>query len=173
MKIGIDIKGTKQVITGLQARSRTMSNPVPFYVNFHAYMVSRILSMFRRLKRGGSYRGETWRWFAPQYRRKDGTIIPAEGGVPYASGKGRVKGRLRGGGRSDADRVTASSSLMRHHGTMANSVLSRVKMRRSVMVMDTPVKYAAYQHGIRPFQFFETPADTKMASRLYLKYLNK
>lgn len=105
---------------------------------------------------GGSYRGVQWPGFRPQYVREDGTEVPAWGGVDKVRGKGRVKGRLRPSGT----RVTARSLIMRDTGYLASAAASVRKTRRSgrLLIIETPVKYAAPQQSMRPFMFF-TRAD--------------
>lgn len=131
-------------------------------------MQSVTVNTFKRLKKGGSFRGVTWPGFAPQYIRKDGTVVPAEGGIPKVRGEGTVKGRKRASGK----RVTASSNLLRDTGRLQASALSRVKKTKTVMVMDTPEKYAGWQNQLRPFQFFQIPQDEKVAKQMLEKYIN-
>jgi hypothetical protein len=70
---------------------------------------------------GGTFRGKRWPPFAPQYKRKDGTVVPAWGGVPKVRGRGLVKGRRRPSGK----RVTKDSVQLQDTGTMRDSALSR------------------------------------------------
>ena len=80
-----------------------MQNLRPMFVDFQSYMQRRTTLMFSRLSRGsGSFRGVSWPWFAPQYTRADGTVVPAFGGIPKLNGKGLVKGRKRASGKVDA-----------------------------------------------------------------------
>ena len=125
--------------------------------------------MFSRLKRGGKYRGATWRWFAIQYVRRDGTVIPAEGGIRKVRGQGTVKGRKRHSGR----RIKKDSSLMQDTAVMKNAVLAQQRIRGRILVMDTPTDYAGFQHRLRPFQFFEHPKDTNILADMLSKRLGR
>ena len=165
--IEIDVKPGEAVavIRGLRGNIEDLT---PAFVNFHAYMMRRTFLMFRNLKRGGTFRGVRWAWFAPQYVRKDGTVVPAEGGIPKVRGEGMVKGRKRHSGK----RVTKSSSLMRDTGRLYTAALTFQRIRQGrVLVMDTPVQYARYQNELRPFQFFEDPVDVNVLRRMILKRL--
>ena len=67
---------------------------------FHRYMGVMTDNTFKNNAKGGTWRGVTWKYFAPQYTRKDGTVIPAWGGVAKVRGKGNVLGRKRASGTS-------------------------------------------------------------------------
>ncbi len=134
----------------------------PVFHNFQAYMLRRTALTFRELRQGGTFRGVRWAWFADQYTRKDGTVVPAEGGIAKVRGKGVVKGRLRGEGKTDAHRVKRSSSLVADTSRLRNAALTRQRITKNRLTMDTPVKYAARQHALRPFSFFEDPKDVNI-----------
>jgi len=170
MKLTLSIDKDQAEIL-LKTKAKQLGNLRPFFTNLYSYMLSRTLLTFRTLKKGGSFRGVTWKWFADQYTRKGGTRVPAEGGVAKMRGEGIVKGRLRGGGKSDVDRVDAGSNLLRHRGILANAALNRVHKTRQTMVMNTNVDYADRQQAMRPFQFFELPKDEDVAVRMFHKYL--
>lgn len=95
---------------------------------FHAYMVRQTDLMFEKAGgpgsavAGGEYRGVTWPGFASQYTRKDGTEVPAWGGVPRADGKGSVKPRLRPSGQP----VTPASLLVQDTGRLRQRAASEV-----------------------------------------------
>jgi len=158
----------------LQDTVKRLSDMRPFFVNFWAYMQSRTQLTFTKLRKGGKFRGVTWPWFAGQYTRvTDGVKVPAEGGVARLSGKGTVKGRFRGKGKSEKDRVKPTSNLLRHRGVMYNAALSQVKKTATRLEMDTPVNYADEQNAMRPFQFFELPKDGQIAARMAGKYISR
>lgn len=152
---------TEKAILFIDDLKGAIGNLRPVFADFHTYMLRRTALTFRNLRRGGNYRGVEWRWFAPQYRRKDGTVIPAEGGVPKMRGDGVVKGRLRHSGT----RVRSSSSLAADSSRLRNAALTSVSMTENRLVMDTPIEYAKYQHAMRPFQFFQDPADVNALNR--------
>lgn len=165
IRIKVQKKATEVYIEGLKER---LGDLRPAFIDFYAYMQRRIVLMFSRLKRGGEFRGVRWKWFAPQYRRQDGTVVPAEGMVPKVRGQGRVLGRLRHSGK----RVTPRSSLMQDTGRLRNTVLNQMDVRRgTILSMDTKLDYAKYQDSLRPFQFFEDPRDVNMLRRLVQRRL--
>lgn len=169
VKLGIEVKN-KEAKIRLEKLEKKAGDLRPFFVNFWAYMQSRTQLMFIRNRKGGTFRGVNWPWFAGQYNRSGGKV-PAEGGVPKLRGSGMVKGRLRGKGKRDVDRIKPTSNLLRHRGIMYNAALGRIKKRPRVLVMDTNVNYAGYQDSMRPFQFFELPKDQNVAVRMFHKYL--
>ncbi len=166
--ITVQVQNDKAIalINGLRGRIEDLQ---PVFVNFHGYMMRRTQLTFSKLKRGGRFRGVQWRWFAPQYRRADGTVVPAEGGIPRAVGKGVVKGRKRHSGK----RVTRSSSLMRDTGRLYTAALTRQRIVQGrKLIMDTPVRYAPFQHRLRPFQFFEVPRDVTVLNRMINRWID-
>jgi hypothetical protein len=175
LNISITVKSSEAKLE-LGNIQKKMSNLRPFFINFQTYMQSVTGNTFKRLKKGGTFRGVTWNPFAPQYIRKDGTVVPAEGGIQKVRGEGMVKGRLRGEeGKSDAYRVKSTSNLLRNTATLQNSALNKISKTKTKMIMDTggkAAKYAGWQNQIRPFQFFEIPKDEKVAQRMLEKYIN-
>lgn len=152
---------TEKAVIFIDDLKGAIGNLRPVFVDFQAYMLRRTALTFRNLKRGGSFRGVSWRWFAPQYTRSDGTVVPAEGGIPKVRGTGLVKGRLRHSGT----RVRSSSSLVADSSRLRNAALTDVRITDTTLVMDTPIDYAKYQQAMRPFQFFDDPADVNALNR--------
>ena len=123
---------------------------------------------------GGSqktFRGKSWPWFKDQYTRKDGTVIPAEGGVPKMYSSGVVKGRKRMSGK----RITSRSHLMddvedRGLKSAAGSYGDLIEGGHTISVrtknIGHPLIPEQYKEGqsiwARPF-FFQAPED-------YLKF---
>jgi len=167
IKIKVDPKEAILHIQGIEGKLKDLT---PVFTDFHAFMIRRTTLMFRRLKKGGDFRGVHWNWFAPQYTRKDGTVVPAEGGIEKVKGRGVVKGRKRHSGK----RITSSSNLMRDTGRLYTAALNIQRIRRgTVLIMDTSVQYARAQHQLRPFQFFEDPADINALRRMIIKRLSQ
>lgn len=91
---------------------------------------------------GGSMRGHSWAPMAPQYTRKDGTVVPAWGGVPRVREgfRKRVKGPERGKStgermsnvsgtvsgrrRPSGKRVTQTSVINMDTGTLKSEILT-------------------------------------------------
>jgi len=164
--VRVDSRKAQIRIAGLR---ENLENLRPVFVNFHAYMLNRVSLQFARLRKGGEFRGEKWSWFAPLYTRADGTVIPAYGGVPKVRGKGRVLGRLRHSGK----RVTPSSSVVQDTAVLRNAALNifRISHGGRRVEMDTSARHAAYQHRLRPFQFFEDPRDVDTLRKMLLRKL--
>jgi len=146
---------SQQAIIDLRDATQQISNFKPVLKTFGVYMINRSKETFRALGKGGTFRGVNWPPFADQYQRKDGTIIPAQGGIPKIKGKGLVKGRLRPSGK----RVTASSQLLRDTGQLMASIGHGMKIDNKGLHIATAKNYGAAQQERRPFLFFELPRD--------------
>ena len=147
-----------------QVLERAQDYRVPLKL-FYTYLHGQTVQMFPRLGRKGNttpFREVTWKWFADQYVRKDGTVIPAQG-IP-----GQVKGRKRKSGK----RITANSLIMSDSGIMRKAALASFKVTTHSLVMDTPVKYAKYQHKKRPYMFV-TDDDVDELREMIIDYLIK
>ena len=155
-----------KVVSGMLAKASDFRQPL---TDFYAWMTRRTQLTFSKLgKRGNSatFRETLWPWFAPQYTRKDGTIVPAEGGIAKIRGTGIVKGRLRHSGT----RVTGRSMIVQDRGTEKQGALARFKIGKDYLIAQTPVKYAKYQQAMRPFAFMITE-DVEFLRKQILKHL--
>ena len=145
----------------------------PPFREFAQYMRVTTDNTFQKLRHGGTYRGVSWDYFAPQYTRKtDGVTVPAWGGVPKIRGSGTVKGRLRA---SANVRVKAGDSIVQDSGTLRARAATVLQMSPTVLRLGpkgTPLKYARYQQKARPFLFF-TKYDGKMLVDIAVKQLHK
>lgn len=197
LTLQVDASAATIELRNVQAKAGDLHK---FFTDFSAYMQSVTLRTFQRLGKGGDFRGVHWNGFASQYTRKtDGVTVPAKGGVKrlrkgfsartrksgrifysgvsqnIATGQfegkqatgGTVRGRLRNSGK----RVTASSKLMQDTGQLRAAALNNVKIRDSLLVMDTRTKYAGYQNQLRPFAFFNLPTDANVAQDMLLRRL--
>ena len=134
---------------------------------FHRYMGVMTDKTFDQNRRGGTWRGVTWKYFAPQYTRKDGTVIPAWGGVAKVRGKGKVLGRKRPSGA----RVQKGDSVVQDTGTLRNNAtLGVVHITKNKMRIGTNINYAAAQQKMRPFLFF-TKKDAAYLNKLTSDFL--
>lgn len=145
----------------------------PALLRFRLYMVRETDTMWDRLSYGrgaGTHRGVHWRPFADQYTRKDGTHVPAWGGVPKVRGRGLVQGRLRPSGT----RVTMGSAIMQDTGNLRGKAVGILNLTKNRIIMGpegTPATYAAHQQAMRPFLFFSLPRDLKEAVVIFNRYL--
>ena len=146
-----------------------LADPTPVFNRFAQYMRVKTDSTFDQLRRGGTYRGVTWDGFAPQYTRKDGTVIPAHGGIAKVRGGGVVQGRMRPSGQ----RLNAGDSIMQDTGTMrSRAALVMNQTRRTLTLGPQGVQYAAAQHAKRPFLFF-TDADADMLAKFAVEHIGR
>lgn len=128
------------------------------------YMLSAIDMQFVDLSgdlgQGKIARGVKWEYFAPQYTRKDGTVVEAWGGIPRLDGKGMVKGRLRD---STTRRVKKGDSVMQNLGTMRRALLQDNDLSKPLemtMRVDDNQGKVKGQNYLRPFMFFQDPIDS-------------
>ncbi len=159
-------------------------NPDAAWAESAQYMRVRTTLTFSRLRAGGTYRGVTWKPFAPQYTRKDGTVVPAWGGVRRVragyiqKGKhkgermsrvsGVVKGRLRPSGK----RVTKSSALMQDTMTLRTRAALVIRRNRFMMQLGPQgVRYAAHQNSLRRLLFFDIPTDATAIGRIFARHI--
>lgn len=156
-------RGTKQAINGKKI-TRAKWHSIAKHI--HRNMKARVDSVFVKNKKGGTHRGVTWDYFAPQYTRKtDGAVVPAWGGVKKLRGRGKVKGRLRPSG----SRVTSRASLLQDTNTLrARALLARRITNTSVVMGSAGPSYSRYQHNLRPFVFWHLPDDLTMMRRVII-----
>ena len=168
--ITIDDRELRETLQQLEDRGADLSIPL---LRFRQYMTVQTDSMFSMLSNargGGSHRGVRWGGFAPQYTRKDGTVIPAWGGVKKVRGTGVVKGRLRPSGT----RVTAASAIMQDTGNLRGKATSTLFRRtKNLLTFGTSptVHYAAAQEAMRPYLFFHTPKNSDVLVEEFTRYL--
>lgn len=135
---------------------------------FAQYMRVTTDKTFDRLRKGGKFRGVTWRYFAPQYTRKtDGVTVPAWGGVPKLRGRGKVKGRKRPSGA----RIANGDAVMQDTMTMRSRAALVIHMDKYMARLGPQgVNYAGYQNAMRPFLFF-TKRDGGVFSKMLRDYV--
>lgn len=121
---------------------------------------------------GGTVRNADWKPFNPQYTRKDGTEVPAWGGVPKVNGRGNVKGKKRPSGK----RVTLQSVIGQDTGRYRRALLaSRANIiGRNTLIIggeSLPV-YADRQNELRPIVRW-IPRDQDTYIRIARAYLDE
>lgn len=173
--LNLSIRGTTgalSAIGGAQRRAETAigpDSPVPGLI--WKDMQIRVDAVFQANRKGGTFRGVTWKWFADQYTRKtDGVVVPAQGGVPRLRGGGLVRGRKRPSGT----RVTASSSVMQDLGDLRRGAASVLQVLPGRMVIGTDSRVgerAQYLSRRRPFLFWYLPDDEDMVNRYFQDYI--
>lgn len=191
---------TRIGVIEIQGVTDRLSDLTPAFTNFHAYMIRRTVLMFRRLRKGGTFRSATWAPWADQYTRAtDGVTVPAWGGVDRIragrsartargglakgafsdlqtrrlGGQRKTGGKVRGRLRASKKRVRKGSALLADKGRLRQALLTDMRIRRgTVLTMDTPVRYARFQNDMRPFQYFEDPQDVNYLRKQMVKHLS-
>lgn len=197
MEHRIEIQGERETLARIRTATGTPEQRRRFFVRAGNYMRQVTGQTFAALRNGGTYRGVTWPYFAPQYTRKtDGVTVPAWGGVPHigqyswisehkrANQKARgekvdrtnknrlVKGRKRPSGK----RIKEGDALMQDTGTMRRSVvtawdIARIDDRRAEF--GTGLRYAPQQQARRLFLFFEPGVDIMRITRIFKQSLKQ
>ena len=140
----------------------------PAWREFAQYMRVQTDRTFDKLRLGGSFRGVHWKYFSPQYTRKDGTVVQAWGGIKKDRGKGLVKGRLRPSGQ----RVKQGDAIMQDTKTMRNRAALTVRQTANELALGPQgVLYAAAQNRSRRFLFFHTPRDAAQLGKILGRHI--
>ena len=151
----------------LEARlSGKASDWRPAARRIHRVMQVRTDSVFAANRLGGTHRGLRWNYFAPQYTRKDGTVVPAWGGVARADGTGQVQGRLRPSGQ----RIRRGDSVVQDTGNLRRNALLSLRLTKTRLEMGTNVEYADDQAKRRPWATFHLPDDLNMMRQEVIRY---
>lgn len=165
-KLSVDDKELQRLLDKVE---KTLGGDVrPIWREFASYMRTVTDNTFRALRHGGTYRGVSWDYFAPQYTRKtDGVTVPAWGGVPKVVGTGTVKGRLRPSGA----RVSAGDSVVQDLEVLRSRAALVTHMGAKLLRLEPQgVDYAGYQSRRRPFLFF-TPKDATELIKIAVRKL--
>lgn len=117
---------------------------------------------------GGTVRGEAWAAMAPYYVRKDGSAVPAWGGVAKERGSGTVLGRKRKGG---AGRVMADKRFLAPW--TGRSVFKYVRMATNAMEISpsTSPQIPAF-NSLRQFLFWND-ADTAELPKILQVWIDR
>jgi len=148
-----------EALAGLVERSKDYTHPL---TNWYGYMLRQTQLTFTKLgkKGSGTFRGVSWKWFADQYTRKDGTVVPAQGI------QGQVKARKRNSGKL----ITTSSRVMQDRSLLKHSAMAKLRMGKQYLVARTPTTYAEFQAKLRQFAFI-TKVDEEILINMIEKYL--
>ena len=175
--IEMDDKAVQTMLRGLDAYAEA---PEQAWEESAQYMRVRTDSMFKKLRKGGTHRGVTWRPFANQYTRKSGVVVPAWGGVPRVapgyrkngSRMSRISGTVQGRKRPSGQRLKKSDALMQDTMRMRGTAALVVRQTNNTMELGPQgVKYAKWQNKMRRFLFFETPKDASAIGRIFAEHV--
>lgn len=182
----ISVKGDKEIAAKFQRLGTTGRRKAgkKGLARFHVWFANECARAWLAVKAaGGTFRGVTWPGMKPQYTRKDGTEVPAWGGVPFAltgfkrgaktkitwkSGEMRIgstSGSVKGKKRPSGKRVTQSSIMMQDTANLRNDFLYKPKrLDDNRMILEPSagnLEYAEVQNDRRPFAFFvQSDANT-------------
>ena len=157
--------GVQEMFKGVDLAA---THPEPAWRKFAQYMRVVTDRTFSRLRRGGTFRSVTWRYFAAQYTRKDGTVVPAWGGIPKVRGTGLVLGKKRPSGQ----RIASGDAIMqdtRHMASRAGLVIRQSRTRLELGPQG--VRYAAEQNEDRKFLFFQVEKDLPELVKILAKHI--
>jgi len=160
----LDDRAVRERLQGVDVRTRDMR---PAWAMVEQYMRVRTDEMFPRLRHGGVFRGVKWSYFAPQYIRASGVVVPAWGGTPKVRGRGAVKGRKRPSGA----RVASGDAILQDTGTLRSRAAVRQMVTNSTLRLGTALAYARPQDKRRPFLFFQIPQDANAIEQIMLRWL--
>jgi hypothetical protein len=168
--------------------------------DFYGYMVRQTQLTFARLSAKGNtsdFRGVRWKWFEDQYTRKDGTVVPAEGGIPKVRvgyshrtikgkylpgaaqdietkafrGAKKTKNELvRGRLRGSLTRITPRSRILMDRGILRQAALADFSVTTHTATLDTNLSHAKYLNAKRPFAFM-TDEDINKLRDLVIRHL--
>lgn len=180
--IKIDDKALRKELRRFGKKAENGTKPLTHFYQWWKLTVSAAWNKVKAT--GGIFRGVEWPAMKDQYKRKDGTVVPAWGGVPYAKStevtrngrtftrrfkrRGKVKGRSRQGRKNV--RVRRTDVLNADTGRLRSAVLAarpRI-LRRAILRIggDLPA-YAT--HVFRELKrnplFFKKPDDQRAINK--------
>lgn len=121
-----------------------------------------------RVGSGGTVRGVNWNEMATYYTRRDGTKVPAWGGIPKVRGDGLVLGRKRKG---SAGRVTQDKRFL--EPWTGRSVFRYVSMAPNHMkIGSSKQKHIAAFNARRQFLFWND-ADTSELPKILQVWIDR
>ena len=167
VSVTVDKRAVDRMLKGIEVKSKDVRKG---WQVFQQYMRVRTDQTFEKLRHGGSFRGVRWKYFAPQYKRKDGTVVPAWGGIPKVRGGGMVQGRRRASGAL----LKKGDSIVQDTETLRKSAAMVQRQTGDVLELGPGgLIYAAYQQRMRPFLFFETPKDLTQLTKIMVTEIRK
>ncbi|GEM_PF-3048246 len=152
IRLAYEDRRATAMLTGLGHDFEDWRGPINSYRAYFYGEVSQQIKLAGFGASGGIARGVAWAPFAPQYTRKDGTIVSAWGGVAKKSGKGQVQGKRR----RDGSRVTMASRML---DVKPSALLTVRHLTNTGIEMTTHGAWAAQQNSMRQFLFYQQPKD--------------
>lgn len=152
------------MLSGLTEAVQDWRRPM---ASFRAYMVREVQTQILVAGQGatgGTARGATWEPYAPMYTRRDGTVVPAWGGIPKVRGEGTVKGKKSGSGR----RISRGSRFFEH--VKAGSLLSVHHRDDNSIIIGPTSGFAAKQNSLRQYAFY-TNKDVEKLERTAIAWM--
>lgn len=162
----ITVRDSGVIATLVNLRRMDLRKPLQ---RFAGYFVSRVGHQIEvsSMARGGAGRGIMWRPAAPYYTRRDGTAVPAWGGVAKVRGQGTVRGRRsKGGGR-----VTAASKFFGGFEKAPGRMLKRRIDGKRLTIDVSKSPGLQFANVLREFLQFQLPIDRVELEKRLLSYV--
>lgn len=169
MQIEVDATPALLAISGLEAASRDMKPPLQRFGQYLIKAMTRQMRAAGSARVGGTARGAQWAGMKPQYTRRDGTVVPAWGGVSKVRGAGQVKGRKL----KDGSRITSSYKMFSRLKSAGAFVSGTRTVTSTTITLKTRGPAAAQQHAMRQFLFFEPGKDLMALEKQVTRYLER
>ncbi len=166
----VDDSGAQAELQGLENSLSDVRRPLGY---FGRYMVNQIMRQIRQsaVSRGGGARGASWAPYKPYYTRRDGTVVPAWGGIPKVRGQGEVKGRKR----HNQTRISANDRFFAGVKNPGSLVRRRITVgpNDATLTLRTTAAVSAAQNAMRPFLFFQTGKDLPVLQRIFQRWFDR
>ena len=160
------------------------SEPDNLLRNASAFFARVVLDHFEEQKHGDRFganysRGTSWKDFAPQRVRQDGTVVPAWGGVPWARDPSRITlGRKRPSGRrvtirskliQDSNRIVDTIGRFAFAGGQGRDAQGRFSNRVGISIIwSLNIPYAGFQEEMRHF-WYVTEGELEQLGEMYIE----
>lgn len=143
----VTVIGLAEVQRDLKKFGRQIEDGRPIWREFASWWKMQVDTAWNQVKAsGGTFRGMRWTGMKAQYTRKDGTVVPAWGGVPKVRGRGKVKGRMR----PSRTRVKQTSVMMADTGDMRRRLTQPTALTAKLLRYEHGVDYGEVQDARRP-----------------------
>ncbi len=167
--IQVDDTGAVAEVKGLEHALADVRAPLGY---FGRYFTNQIMRQIKSstVSGGGNARGTTWDPYKPYYTRRDGTVVPAWGGIPKVRGSGEVKGRKR----HNQTRIGPRDHLFGGVKNAGSLVRRRITASETdaTLTVRTSAAVAAAQNEARPFMFFQAK-DLGVLERIFTRWFTR
>ncbi len=166
----VDDSGAQAEIQGLENSLSDVRRPLGY---FGRYMVNQIMRQIKQstVSSGGQSRGTSWTPYKPYYTRRDGTVVPAWGGIAKIHGQGDVKGRKR----HNQTRISANDRFFAGVKSPGSLVRRRITVgpNDATLTFRTTAALSTAQNAMRPFLFFQSGKDLGVMQRIFQRWFDR